>query len=53
MQDSEIAQLQHELQHQQALVDQAARNIGLPSRQLLEELYDLRQQVRGLLQSPE
>ncbi|GAX75145.1 hypothetical protein CEUSTIGMA_g2589.t1 [Chlamydomonas eustigma] len=43
--DSEIAQLQHELQHQQALVDQAARNIGLPSRQLLEELYDLRQQA--------
>ncbi len=32
-------------------MDQAARNLGLPSRQLLEELYDLRQQVAQMNES--
>ena len=44
-QEREIQQVQAELQHQHALVDQAARNLGLPSRQLLEELYELREAV--------
>ena len=38
---------QSELARQHGLVDQAARNLGLPSRQLLEELYDLREQVHS------
>ncbi len=41
----ELRQVQDELQRQHALVDQAARSVGLPSRQVLEELYELRQQV--------
>lgn len=32
------------------LAAQASHQLGLPSRQVLEELYDLRQQVRSLNQ---
>lgn len=51
-QERDMQQVQAELQHQHALVDQAARNLGLPSRQLLEELYELREAVGAVRLSP-
>ena len=43
--DAEIAALHEEVTRQRALADQAARAAGLPGRQTLEELYDLRHEV--------
>ncbi|KAG1658564.1 hypothetical protein FOA52_005568 [Chlamydomonas sp. UWO 241] len=49
--ESEMQQAQAELHRQHGLVDQAARNAGLPSRATLEELYDLRQQMALMTES--
>lgn len=47
----DIKQLQEELQRQHDLVDEAARSVGLPSKNMLEELHELRQRVVDLSDS--
>lgn len=48
MQTREAEVLQAELIRQRSFAEQAAQGMGLPSRAVLEELYELRGQVRGV-----